>query len=119
MPIRRPRSLRALAVQRRSAAADAVDLAARGLASIEAELAAVDREMIALAAPDRTPSASTSLAALLEAAALEQAGRRERSRALAARRSRLEADREAARRDLDAAQAELAKAIQAVKIVTP
>jgi len=118
MPIRRPRSLRALAVQRRSKAADAADLAARALATIEAELAAVDEEMIALAAPDRAPSAATFRAALLEADALDRAARREKSRALAERLHRLGSDREVARGALDAAREALAKAIRAVKIVT-
>jgi hypothetical protein len=118
MPIRRPRPLRALAVQRRSEAADAADLAARGLASIEAEIAAVGEELIDLAAHDRTPSAATSRAALLEADALDRAARQERSRELATRLSRLESERGVARCELEATRAELAKAIRAVKIIT-
>jgi len=118
MPIRRSRSLRALAVQRRTEAADAVDLAARALESIDAEITAIGKEMIDLVASDRAPCAATSRAALLEADALDRAARREKSRMLAVRASRLESDREVARRDLGASRDALAKAIRAVKIVT-
>jgi DNA-binding XRE family transcriptional regulator len=115
MPIRSARSLRAIAVRERSEAADAADLAARSLASIEAEISSVRKETIDLAAPDLAPSSAGSPAALLEAAALDRAARRERSRELADRLATLESDRDDARRDLDLAKEALAKAIRKVE----
>jgi exonuclease SbcC len=115
MPIRSARSLRALAVRKRSEAAGAVDGAARALASIEAEISAVGKEVLGLAAPDLAPRSTGSPAALLEAAALDRASRRERSRELAGRLATLKSDRDAARRDLDFVKEALALAIRKVE----
>jgi len=117
MPIRRSRSLRALAVKERSRAADAVDLAARALAPIDAEIAAVQREIEELSAPDCAPAPEACRAALLEADALDRAAKRARSRELGDRLARLESDRDAARRDLDSAKEALARAIRKVELL--
>ena len=115
MPIQRARPLRALAVRERSRAADAADRAEAALASIETEIAAAQQDLSALSAPARSPRATSGRAALLEAGALDREARLARSRELADRLARLESDREAARRDMDAAKEALAKAIRKVE----
>jgi hypothetical protein len=102
-------------VQERSRAAGAVERTATALASIEAEIAAALKDLSALSAPARSPRATSGRAALLEADALDSEARRARSRELADRLARLELDRGAARRDLDAAKEALALAIRKVE----
>jgi hypothetical protein len=115
MPIRHTRSLRALAAQRRSRAADAVAAVERALFATEAELLAVAREMARLSSPDGAPASEGGIAALLEADALDRESRRRLLQELASRRVRLESEGRRIRADLDAAREALAHELRVLE----
>jgi hypothetical protein len=117
LPIVHERSHRALALRRRSEAADAVAAAERALAAIDTELSAVTSELAALAEKDRLPPPDRATAALLEADALDREARRARSRELAGRKRRLEEEARRGNADLAAATDELAQAIRQVELL--